>query len=196
MWRYNSVEFYLLVVWSVLYNWFSALRVIMTVSFFITGLEACRQPEQRPIATRSLQHGRDGIMRIRCVQATTSKWWNGKSETVIRPGGGPAVRAALFVNVSSPVSAVLPLLFPPPFRSSFFCFFYLFFFCVCQSCPEPRVGKDLHLHITTLFSFVDCHRSSAWHLVWCWSVRAGVPSLSPSFIHAYTYVRSCLRLGV
>lgn len=121
---------------------------------------------------------------------TTGKWLDVRSETVVRPGGGPAVRAALFANVSSPVSAVLPLVFFSPLLAHRFFFFFL-----CQSCPEPRVGKDLHLHITTLLSFVDCHRSSVWHLIWCWSVLACLRSVLHSFTPTLN-VRSCLALCV
>lgn len=125
------------------------------------------------------------------VQATAmGKWLDVRSEAVIRPGGGPAVRAALFANVSSPVSAVLLLgFFPSSF--SLIVFFFLLF---CQSCPEPRVGKDLHLHITTLLcSFVDCHRSSAWHLIWRWSVLACLRSVLLSRLHLRAVLFGSLR---
>lgn len=104
-----------------------------------------------------------------------------------RCAGGPAVRAALFANVSSPVSAVLPLVFFFPSRSSVF-------FCV-PKLPAPRVRKDLRFahHHSFLFCGLSPFLRLTSNLV---LIRAGVPSLSPSFIHAYSYVQSCLVLCV
>lgn len=85
------------------------------------------------------------------------------------------MRAALFVNVSSPVSAVLLL----------FCFLLIVF--LCQSCPAPRVSQDLHLHYTTLFSFLIATIPLDIHLV---LIRVGLHPLSTSFIHAYSFVQS------
>lgn len=76
--------------------------------------------------------------------------WNGHSSwTPDAQSGGPAVRVALFLNVSSPVSAVL-LLFPS--RSSF----------LVPMLPTARVRQDFHLHNTTLL-FLVCHHPSAWY---------------------------------
>lgn len=110
---------------------------------------------------------------------------------VIRPGVPMRRRSSracgavwLFANVSSPVSAVLPLFFFPPSRSSFFFFV-----------PAPRVRKDLRFahHHSLLFCGLSPFLRLTSHLV---LIPAGVPSLSPSFIHAYSYVQSCLVLCV
>lgn len=87
------------------------------------------------------------------------------------------MRAALFVNVSSPVSAALLL----------FCFLLIVF--LCQSCPAPRVSQDLHLHYTTLFSsfLIATIPQLDIHLV---LIRVGLHPLSASFIHAYSFVQS------
>lgn len=61
--------------------------------------------------------------------------------------------------------------------------------------PALRVRK--YLRFAHHHSFLFCGLSPFLHptsnLV---LIRAGVPSLSPSFIHAYSYVQSCLVLCV
>lgn len=115
---------------------------------------------------------------------------------VIRPGVPMRRRSSracgavwLFANVSSPVSAVLPLVFFSSF--SLIGFFFLLFFFV----PAPRVRKDLrfaHRH-SLLFCGLSPFLRLTSNLV---LIPACVPSLSPSFIHAYSYVQSCLVLCV
>lgn len=95
-----------------------------------------------------------------------------------RCAGGLAVRAALFANVSSPVSAVLPLFFfPPPFSFSFIVF-------LCQNCPSPRVRKDLHF-TTLLFCRLSPFLRLTSNLV---LIRAGVPSL---ILRSFTPTLTC-----
>lgn len=93
------------------------------------------------------------------------------------------MRAALFRNVSSPVSAVL-LLFLVAHRF------------LCQSCPPPTARQDFHLNNTTFLS-LDCLHPllSDIHLVLI-RLLCGLRPLNPSFIHAYSYVQSCLVLCV
>lgn len=116
---------------------------------------------------------------------------------VIRPGVPMRRRSSracgavwLFANVSSPVSAVLPLVFFFLLLAHRFFFFFAFFFV-----PAPRVRKDLrfaHRH-SLLFCGLSPFLRLTSNLV---LIPACVPSLSPSFIHAYSYVQSCLVLCV
>lgn len=114
------------------------------------------------------------------VQATTrGKRLDARSETVICPGEGPAVRAKLFANVSTPVSAVLPLGFSPSFS------LIVFFFFLCQSFPEPRVGERpaFAYHHTLPLCGLSPFLCLTSNLV---PIRAGVLSLSPSFTPTLT----------
>lgn len=153
----------------------------MTVSLFTTGPYACRHMERRHVAAYST------VSTGLC--ALGHLWWrlfnNYKAALEVRRSfvleprcaGGPAVRAALFANVSSPVSAVLPLFFFLPFSFSFIVF-------SCQNCPSPRVRKDLHF-TTLLFCRLSPFLRLTSNLV---LNRAGVPSL---ILHSFTPTLTC-----
>lgn len=106
-----------------------------------------------------------------------------------RCAGGPAVRAALFGCLQTS---------PPLFLQSYRCFFFspsrssffLFFFA-----QATRVRKNLRFahHHSLLFCGLSPFLRLTSNLV---PIPACVPSLSPSFIHAYSYVQSCLVLCV
>lgn len=116
---------------------------------------------------------------------------------VIRPGVPMRRRTSracgavwLFANVSSPVSAVLPLVFFFSLLLAHRFFFVVFFFRASAKskkrpafCTPPLSPLLWTVTVPLLTS----------NLV---LIPACVPSLSPSFIHAYSYVQSCLVLCV
>lgn len=153
-------------------------------------LEACRlnryqtTSPQRPTGNISWESKQSACSRLSALladntneQMMRNSKGNGHSPwTPDAQSGGPAVRAALFRNVSSPVSAVL-LLFLVAHRF------------LCQSCPPPKARQDFHLNNTT-FLFLDCLHPllSDIHLdpftVWFAS--------SQSFIHSRLLLRAVL----
>lgn len=117
------------------------------------------------------------------VQATAmGKWLDVRSEAVIRPGGGPAVRAALFANVSSPVSAVLLLGFFPSSFSLIVFFFSSFLPKLPRAKSRKRPAFAYH-HTPLLLCGLSPFLCLTPNLA---LIRAGVPSLSPPFTPTLT----------